>query len=128
MTRIAIRIISEEIGSVEAEIDTELNPETASGIVDALPIEAHANRWGEEIYFSIPVSLGEERSSEIVEMGDLGYWPPGKAFCIFFGKTPASAGEEIRPASPVNVFGRVLGDPQRFRSVSSGSKMRIQRE
>jgi hypothetical protein len=128
MTRTAIRIISDEIDSVEAEIDTELNPETASRIVDALPIEAHANRWGEEIYFSIPVSLGEERSSEIVEMGDLGYWPPGKAFCIFFGKTPASAGEEIRPASPVNVFGKVLGDPQRFRSVSSGSKMRIQRE
>ncbi len=127
MSKVAIRIISDEIGSVEAEIQTELNPETAGKIVDALPIEASGNRWGEEIYFPIPVSQGEERSSEVVEVGDLGYWPPGKAFCIFFGKTPASVGDEIRPASPVNVFGKVLGDPSRFRSFSSGSKIGIQR-
>jgi len=127
MTKVAIRIISDETGSVEAEIDTELNPETAGSIVDALPIEASGNRWGEEIYFSIPVSQGEERSSDVVGLGDLGYWPPGRAFCIFFGRTPASRGEEIRPASPVNVFGKILGDPSRFRSFSSGSRIRIQR-
>jgi hypothetical protein len=127
MTKVAIRIISDETGSVEAEIDTELNPETAGSIVDALPIEASGNRWGEEIYFSIPVNQGEERSSEVVGLGDLGYWPPGRAFCIFFGRTPASRGDEIRPASPVNVFGNVLGDASRFRSFSSGSRIRIQR-
>ena len=127
MAKIEIRIKSDEIGTVEAEIDTGLNPETADGIVAALPIEARGNRWGEEIYFSIPVHQSEERSSEVVERGALGYWPPGNAFCIFFGRTPASVGDEIRPASPVNVFGKVLGDISRLQRFSSGSKIRIEK-
>ena len=127
MAKIGIRIKSDEIGTVEAEVDPGLNPETASGIVAALPIEVRGNRWGEEIYFSIPVHQSEERSSEVVEEGALGYWPPGNAFCIFFGRTPASVGDEIRPASPVNVFGRVLGDTSRLGRFSSGSKIRIEK-
>ena len=127
MTKTGILISSDEIGSVQAEIDTESNPKTAEAILAALPIEGRGSRWGEEIYFSIPVNMGEENSSGVVGMGDLGYWPPGNAFCIFFGPTPASSGDEIRPASPVNVFGKVVGPLENLRESSSGSKIRIER-
>jgi hypothetical protein len=100
---------------------------TARAIWEALPIEARGSTWGDEIYFSIPVSCAEEDALETVQLGDLGYWPPGSAFCIFFGPTPASRGDEIRPASPVNVFGRVDGDPLVFKSVASGSSVRLER-
>ncbi len=126
MTKIGIVIKPDELGSLDAEIDTRENPKTAELILKALPIDARGNRWGEEIYFSIPVQYGEENSSEVVEKGDLAYWPPGNAFCIFFGKTPASTGDEIRPASAVNVFGRILGDLSRFSELSSGSRIRIE--
>lgn len=97
--------------------------QTAQKIWDALPIEARGNTWGDEIYFSIPVHLGEENAQAVVDMGDLGYWPPGNAFCIFFGRTPASHGDEIRPASPVNVFGKVEGDAKVFKKVRSGARV-----
>jgi hypothetical protein len=112
-------------GSVEAT--AELNEgETARAIAQALPIEASANTWGDEIYFSIPVRCADEDPKEVVEMGDLGYWRPGSAFCIFFGPTPASRGKEIRPASPVNVFGRVSGDPTAFKSVQDGARVVVE--
>jgi hypothetical protein len=121
-----IRIITPSAGEVQAELSEE-NPRTARAIWEALPIEARANTWGDEIYFSIPVDVGAENPKEIVEMGDLGYWPPGNAFCIFFGPTPASRGDEIRPASPVNVVGRVLGDPMVFKRVRGGEKVTLER-
>ena len=96
---------------------------TAQKIWDALPIQARGNTWGDEIYFSIPVHLGEEEAQAVVDLGDLGYWPPGNAFCIFFGRTPASHGDDIRPASPVNVFGKVEGDPKVFKKVRSGTNV-----
>jgi len=113
-------------GSVSAEAVLN-DTKTADAIWEALPIEARANTWGDEIYFSIPVRLGEENAQEVVEMGDLGYWPPGNAFCIFFGPTPASRGDEIRPASPVNVFGKLEGDPAVFKKVRSGEKVRVEK-
>ena len=100
---------------------------TADAIWEALPIKARANTWGDEIYFSIPVHLGEDDGREVVELGDLGYWPPGNAFCIFFGLTPASRGDEIRPASAVNVFGRLDGDPEVFKTVPGGTEISIDR-
>jgi hypothetical protein len=100
---------------------------TADAIWDALPIVATANTWGDEIYFSISVDLQEENAQASVSLGDLGYWPPGHAFCIFFGSTPASRGDEIRPASPVNVFGRVTGDPKAFKSVRDGEQVSVER-
>ncbi len=114
-------------GGVEAL--AELNDSaTAQAIWEALPISARASTWGEEIYFSISVQLPEEHAQAAVAAGDLGYWPPGHAFCIFFGPTPASrhAGE-IRPASPVNVFGKVQGDATRFRQVRSGETVTVER-
>ena len=100
---------------------------TADAIWSALPIEARANTWGDEIYFSIPVRANEDNAKALVALGDIAYWPPGNAFCIFFGPTPASRGDEIRPASPVNVVGKIDGDPRIFKSVPSGTKIVLKR-
>jgi len=114
-------------GSVEAI--AELNDtDTAQAIWDALPINGSANRWGEEIYFSIPVSVEQEKGQDLVDVGDLAYWPPGKGFCIFFGPTPMSEGDQPRPASPVTVFGKVEGDATIFTSVKSGTAITIEKE
>jgi hypothetical protein len=121
-----VRITSPSSGEVFADFTGE-SPETAKAIWDALPLEARASTWGDEIYFSIPVDADVEEPKEVVEMGELGYWPPGSAFCIFFGPTPASRSDEIRPASPVNVFGKIEGDPRVFKSVASGEVIRIER-
>ena len=95
------------INDIEAEAELEDTP-TAKAIYDALPLEGAANRWGDEIYFVIPVALHEEKdATEEVEEGDIAYWPEGRCLCIFFGKTPASKGNEARAASKVNVFGKV---------------------
>ena len=104
-----------------------VNVASAIAIWDALPIEARGSTWGEEIYFSIPVQLSEENGKEVVELGDIAYWPPGKAFCIFFGKTPASTGDAPRAASPVNPLGRVAGDAKAFLGVPGGAEIRIER-
>ena len=100
---------------------------TARAIWDALPIEAKGETWGDEIYFDIGLTAAPERAREVVDMGDLGYWPPGRAFCIFFGPTPMSQGQEIRPASPVNVVGKVVGDPTIFKRVPAGTRVRLHR-
>jgi len=110
--------------SMEAELN---DSSTAHMIWNALPIEKHGNTWGDEIYFSIPVRAQEENAKAVVEKGDIAYWPPGSAFCIFFGPTPASSGDEIRPASPVNVVGKLLGEPEKFKSVSHGEKVIIEK-
>ncbi|OQA88196.1 MAG: hypothetical protein BWY28_01590 [bacterium ADurb.Bin236] len=82
--------------------------------------------WGDEIYFSIPVSeSGSADAREVVESGELGYWPPGNAFCVFFGLTPASRGGEIRAASPVNPVGRVSGDAKIFKKTRAGDSVTI---
>jgi hypothetical protein len=99
---------------------------TAQAIWAALPIETTGSTWGDEIYFSIPVQQEEQDAKAVVEVGDLGYWPPGSAFCIFYGPTPASRGDEVRPASPVNVVGRVEGDARVFKQVASGTKVRLE--
>jgi uncharacterized protein len=121
------RTIRIRAGAVEAT--AELNDSgTATAIWDALPISARANTWGDEIYFGIPVRLDEENAQATVGMGDLGYWPPGSALCIFFGPTPASrSADEIRPASPVNVFGKVQGDATQFKQVRSGEVINVER-
>lgn len=108
-------------------LDAALNDsKSAAAIAAALPIEAKAQTWGDEIYFDIGLALAGESPREVVELGDLGYWPPGQAFCIFFGPTPMSRGNEIRPASAVNVVGRVVGDARAFKSVRAGSRVRIE--
>lgn len=110
----------------ETEAEAKLNDtKTAQAIWEALPIEGRVNLWGGEIYFSTPVQLGLEAGQVLVNTGDLGYWPDGNAFCIFFGPTPVSQGDEIRPASPVTVLGKVTGDAKLFRNVARGTKITI---
>jgi uncharacterized protein len=113
-------------GSVAADAVLD-DSSTAQAVWNALPLAIPGDTWGDEIYFGIPVKVKAERPRETVEMGDLGYWPPGSAFCIFFGPTPASRGTEIRPASAVNVFGRILDDPRVFKKVVAGTTIRIER-
>ena len=116
-----------KIKAGNVEVTAELSEtKTAGAIWEALPIKGNANCWGDEIYFSIPVSLEEEDAQELVGMGDLGYWPPGTGFCLFFGPTPMSRGQEIRPASPVNVFGRIIGDPKVLKQVASGADITVE--
>ncbi len=102
---------------------------TADAIWEALPISARGNTWGDEIYFGIPVHVDEaEDANDVVEMGALAYWPPGNAFCIFFGKTPASRGDECRAASAVNAVGKIEGDPTIFKKVPGGSTVTIEND
>jgi len=111
-------------GALEAE--AELNDtKTAQAIWEALPIEGRVNLWGDEIYFPIPLNLKLEAGQELVNIGELGYWPDGNAFCIFFGPTPVSQGDEIRPASPVTIFGKVIGDATVFKKVAEGTEITI---
>ena len=116
------------ITAVPVVMEAELNQSrTAQQIWDALPIEAPGNMWGDEIYFSIPVDAETDNAQAVVELGELAYWPPGTAFCIFFGPTPMSRGAEIRPASPVNVIGRLLGEPKNFKQVNDGTVVKIEK-
>jgi len=110
------------------ELEGWLNEtKTAARVFEALPITSTVNTWGDEIYFTIPVDTGPEDAKELVSLGDIAYWPPGKAMCIFFGKTPISRGDEIRPASAVNIIGKVEGDLKTLRKVKDGEGITIRR-
>ena len=117
------------ISAGDVEVTAELyDTPTADAVWKALPFEAAASTWGDEIYFGIPVSSDEESgASPVVEMGAVAYWPPGSALCLFFGRTPASRGNEIRAASAVNVFGSIDGDPTVLKRVSDGEKITVDR-
>jgi len=121
-----IKISTKATGPVEAVVTSE-NPRTAEAIWAALPIKGNANRWGDEIYFSISVSLKEERAKTEVEIGNIAYWPPGKALCIFFGPTPLSQHGEPRAYSPVNVFAKVATDPTVFKKFRDGEQVTVER-
>ena len=111
------------------EVIAELNnTRTAQAIWEALPIKGIVRLWGDEIYFSIPLILRPESAKEVVNVGDLGYWPEGNAFCIFFGLTPASKGGQIKPASAVNVFGKIIGDATMLKKVNAGAKITIEQD
>ena len=106
----------------------ELNDSaTAKKITETLPLQCTFNTWGDEIYFTIPVDAKlDETAKEVVELGDLGFWPTGNAFCIFFGLTPMSEPGKIVPASAVNIVGKVLGDPTLFKQVMGDRKVVIE--
>jgi uncharacterized protein len=123
----SVRKIRIRAGSVEMTAELNDSP-TAEMIWQTLPIEGQANCWGEEIYFSIPVRTGSEPAArQDVEVGELGYWPPGNAFCIFFGPTPVSSGSQPRAASPVNIIGRLAGNATQFRRVKDGERVYLER-
>ena len=114
-------------GNVRAEAGLHESP-TADLLWDTLPVTGRANLWGEEIYFEIPLDApAEPGAREEMAVGEIAFWPPGQAFCIFFGPTPASAGDAPRAASPVNPLGKITGDPKQFLSVPGGADVRIER-
>jgi hypothetical protein len=118
-----IRIV---VGSVALEADLNDSP-TALKVMKILPFKGPFNTWGEEIYFPVAVDAElDETAREVVDLGDLGYWPTGKAFCIFFGRTPASTGDEIVPASAVNIIGRVRGDVTLLKQVMQEQEIRLE--
>ena len=121
------RIIMVTAGDVS--VTTALNDSrTADLLWDALPLEASASTWGDEIYFRIAVQADEEDdASDVVEMGAVAYWPPGQALCLFFGQTPASKGDEIRAASAVNSLGAIDGDATVLKQVRSGARVTVER-
>jgi len=114
-----IIIENEKIGQIKAKLLTDKNPETCKAIWENLPFELNLSRWGEELYGEIPVSIEKENSQVDCEVGDIGYWPDGKGFCIFFGPTPVSKDEKPRAASPVNIFAKIEGDSKIFNQFSS---------
>jgi hypothetical protein len=103
---------------------------TAKALADALPITGRAQLWGDEIYFPVPQVAADldESAAVVVNVGDLGYWPTGRALCIFFGLTPGSVPGEIRPASAVNLVGRVTDDPCCLKQVPEGTPVRIEKK
>jgi hypothetical protein len=118
-------VISTSHGSLPAELN---DSPTAEQIWEALPIEGRANTWGDEIYLeSGVVARPAPEARAEVEVGELGYWPVGQAFCIFFGPTPVSTDDRPRAYSPVNILGRVLGDATQLRAVKDGDLVRIAR-
>lgn len=113
------RKIKIKVGKIE--VLAQLNDSKIAGFIwNILPVSASVNTWGDEIYFTIPITAKLEKPVDTVEKGDLGYWPEGKCFCIFFGPTPISSENEIKPASSVEIVGKVTGDPTEFKKINSG--------
>ena len=116
------------IGNVTTR--AELNDtETAEKIAAILPYESDFHTWGDEIYFTVPVSAGlDDTATERLVAGDLGFWPNGNAFCIFYGPTPMSSDENPVPASAVNIIGRLTDDPSKLKTVNASLAVRLEKE
>jgi len=102
-----------EFPEIDARVDIELDdrqaPKTVQAILEKLPIKVKINRWGDELYTDpMPVKAKEENAKSLVELMDVAYWSLGQALCLFFGPTPISKGNEIKPYSPVNVIGKIV--------------------
>ena len=118
-SRISIKLVIEHIGEAEGELVRHLAPRTVEAIVKKLPIEGRAALWKEEVYFEIPVKMGEEKAKPTVETGTITFWPMGNALCVFYG--------ESQPYSPVNIVGRVTKGLELFRRVKSGAKIKVEK-
>ena len=121
-----MKITTTSAGTFYAELTGE-NPLTANAVWEKLPINGKANTWGDEVYYTIPVSAEAEVPKQIVDLGDVAYWMPGKAICFFFGPTPASWDKEIRATSPVNVFARIENNARLLKLVKPGEMIKLER-
>jgi len=119
VSRLPVRFIIESVGEAEGEFIRHLAPRTVDAIVKRLPVEGRAAIWKEEVYFEIPVKIGEEKARSKVEKGDIAFWPMGNALCIFYG--------ESQPYSPVNIVGKVTRNLELFERVKNGAVIRVER-
>ena len=116
-----------KVGKIELEGEL-FDTETAKDIAKILPIEKELNFWGDEFYFEIDISKGLDKTATAnVKIGDIGYWPPGKALAIFFGPTPMSSGPDPVPASEVNLVGKIIGDATKLRTIKKEGRICISR-
>lgn len=114
------------ITTPQVNVEAKLNDsKTAEAIWDSLPLTGSVQTWGDEIYFGIPVEEKEENPVSEVNVGNLAYWPDGRFFCIFFGKTPISTDSSIIPAGPVNIIGHLVTEPEVLRKVLDGEEIKI---
>ena len=119
-------MINVRFETAKGSFDGTLNAsEIAKAIAQALPISSTVNRWGEEIYFDVPVKMANTQPTREVTVGDIAYWPEGPSLCIFFGKTPASKGDEPRPASDVTIIGHADAPVALLRSIVAGTKITL---
>jgi hypothetical protein len=119
VSRIPIKLVIENVGEAEGELIRISSPRTTDTILKQLPIEGLAAVWQQEVYFDIPVKMGNEKAKPTVEKGTLAYWPMGSAFCIFYGET--------QPYSPVNIIGKVTKNLELFSQVKSGKKIVVEK-
>ena len=117
ISRIPIKFVLEGVGEAEGELIRHLSPRTVGAITKNLPIEGRMATWKEEVYFEVPIGMGDEKSKPKVEKGTIAYWPMGNAICIFYGDT--------QPYSPVNIVGEITGNLEIFAKAKSGSRIKI---
>ena len=118
ISRIKLKFIIEELGEAEGEIVRFLAPRTIDTIVRKLPIEGRAAIWKEEVYFEIPVKIGEEKAKPSVETGAIAFWPMGSALCVFYGQS--------QPYSSVNILGKITKNLELFKQVKSGATIKVE--
>jgi hypothetical protein len=114
-----------DFGTLTLEADL-LDTPTAKAIAAALPYETSVMTWGEEVYFDVPVEVRREQGARaVMEPGEIAYWPEGPAIAIGYGRTPISEGNEIRLASPCNVFASAVGDVKSLRQIKAGTRVKV---
>jgi len=119
ISRIRVKFIIDGLGEAEGEFVRHMAPRTVDMIVRRLPLEGRAALWKEEVYFEIPIRMGEEKAKANVEKGTIAFWPMGSAICVFYG--------ESQPYSPVNILGKITRNLEVFNRVKSGTKIRIEK-
>jgi hypothetical protein len=118
ISRVKVRFMLEGAGEAEGEFVRFLAPRTVDTIVRKLPVEGRAALWKEEVYFEIPVKIGEEKAKPTVESGAIAFWPMGSALCVFFG--------DSQPYSPVNILGKITKNLELFKQVKSGATIKVE--
>jgi uncharacterized protein len=118
ISRVKIRFLLQSVGEAEGELVRFLAPRTVDTIVKKLPIEGRAAIWKEEVYFEIPVKIGEEKAKTTVETGTIAFWPMGSALCVFYGQS--------QPYSQVNILGKVTKNLELFKQVKSGATIKVE--
>ena len=119
ISRVKVKFIIENIGEAEGELIRHLSPRTIDMIVRKLPVEGRAALWKEEVYFEIPIKMGEEKAKATVEKGTIAFWPMGSAICVFYG--------ESQPYSPVNILGKITKNLELFEQIKSGTKIKMEK-